>query len=518
MQKTKKVNVVFLVSVLITLAIVVWSIINPSSFEDIANYSFAVLTGQFGWFYTTSVAAFLAFCIGIGFSRFGKIRLGGDDSKPEHSTVSWFAMLFSAGMGIGLVFWGVAEPLNHYVSPLDVASGSPEAAEFAIKTSFVHWGLHPWACFTVMGLALAYSQFRKNRSGLISSIFIPLIGEKRAKGWIGKVIDILAVFATVAGVSTSLGLGTLQIDSGLNYLFGVPNTKLVQVIIIIVVTSLFLLSAVSGINKGIKILSNTNMILAGIIVLFAFIVGPKLMTLNALTEGIGNYFQSIVGDSFAIGTFKNGGWFGGWRIFYWAWWIAWAPFVGSFIARISKGRTIREFVIGVLLVPSLLSFIWFSVFGSMGLNLGVDIAKEAIQSTSTACFVIFSHYPLGMLLSGVLIILVGTFFITSADSATFVLGIFSSEGNLNPTASRKVMWGVLEAALAIVLLVASTDGLQMLQTISIVAAFPFTFIMIGSMVAIYKMAKTDHAMMPSTKTIKKSEEIDRVVEKEPSPV
>ena len=507
MQTTKKINPVFIISLIFTSFVVLWCLIFPSNFEVFTNLAFAVITGKFGWFYTTSVAAFLVFSIWIAFSKYGKIRLGSDDSKPEYSTISWLAMLFSAGMGIGLIFWGVAEPLNHFMSPLNADPGSPEAAQFAIEKSFLHWALHPWACFTIMGLALAYMQFRKNKSGLISSIFIPILGEKRVNGWIGKTIDILAIFATIAGVATSLGLGTMQINSGLNYLFGIPVSKTVQIIIILVTSLLFMLSAVSGLDKGIKFLSNTNIILASAILVVAFIVGPKVLTLNILTEGIGNYFQNIVSETFQVGAFKNSSWFGGWTVFYWAWWIAWAPFVGSFIARISKGRTIREFIVGVLFVPSALSFIWFSVFGSLGINLGSDIAAEAIKSTPTACFVVFSKYPLGLVLSGLTITLVITFFVTSADSATFVLGMFSSKGKLNPSTKIKLIWGVLEASLALVLLLGSANGLQMLQSISIVGAFPFTFIMIGAIFAIYKLVKKDKFVEKT-----QSEEIESIEE------
>ncbi|MDR1915954.1 MAG: BCCT family transporter [Synergistaceae bacterium] len=501
MQKEKKVNFVYGISLLITIAIVLWCLFIPENFEAVANYAFEVLTKKFGWLYMFSVAVFLIFSIWIGFSKYGKIRLGADDSKPDYSTVSWFAMLFSAGMGIGLIFWGVAEPLNHYLNPLGADPATPLAAEFAMRTSFVHWTLHPWGIFTVMGLALAYVQFRRGKSGLISNVFIPLLGEERVNGWIGKTIDILAVFATVAGVTTSLGLGTMQINSGLNHLFGVPETHTAQVLIICVVSSMFICSAVSGIDLGIKILSNINMLLAFLLLAMAFIVGPSVMMLNSFAEGVGEYLQWVVRESFVVGAFQNNDWFAGWRVFYWAWWIAWAPFVGSFIARISKGRTIREFVIGVLLVPSLLSFIWFSVFGNMGINLGAEVAAEAIKTTSTAAFIVFAHYPLGVFMSGVTIALVCTFFVTSADSATFVLGIFTSEGDLNPGIRRKVVWGLVNASLALVLLLGSKNGLQMLQTVSIVGAFPFIFILIGASVAVYKYVSGENLLTRSGLTL-----------------
>lgn len=491
MTKTKKSNSVFAVSIGIILIIVIWCVAFPGSYQSAADNTYAFLTGKFGWFYDLSMGAFLFFCIWLSVSKFGKIRLGEDDSRPEYSTVSWFAMLFSAGMGIGLIFWGIAEPLTHFMAPLNVLPGTPEAAEFAINKAFLHWALHPWSCYALMGLALAYMQFRKKKAGLISSIFIPLIGEERVNSWIGKTIDIFAVFATISGGATSLGLGTLQINSGFHYLFHIPVNKVVQTIIILITSFLFILSAVSGLDKGIRILSNTNLILGFLLLALAFIVGPTVLSLNALTEGMGTYFQNIIQETFRIGAFKNSDWYGRWTIFYWAWWIAWAPFVGSFIARISKGRTIREFLAGALLAPSLFSFIWFAVFGRMGINLGTKVASEAIASTPTACFVVFSHYPLALVLSGLTILLVITFYITSADSSTFVLGIFTSGGNLNPKIHIKVIWGIMEGSLALVLLLVSTNGLKNLQTISIVGAFPFTFIMLGSIAALLKSLKNE---------------------------
>ncbi|MBM7614367.1 glycine betaine uptake BCCT transporter [Alkaliphilus hydrothermalis] len=485
----KKDNNVFIISIVVVLAIVAWGLAAPANFESTANGLFNYLVGNFGWFYLVSMFSFVAFSVWIAFSKYGKVKLGEDDSEPEYSYISWFAMLFSAGMGIGLVFWGIAEPLNHFVAPLGMAGGTAEAASFAIKKSFFHWGLHPWANYSVLALALAYMQFRKGKPGLISSIFIPLLGEERVKGPIGKTIDILAIFATVAGVATSLGLGTLQINSGLNYMFGIPENAAVQIIIVAVVTVLFMISAISGLDKGIKFLSNANVGLATILLILTMIVGPTLLIINSLTEGIGMYLGEFIRDSFHIEAFGNGEWFGWWTIFYWAWWIAWAPFVGTFIARISKGRTIKEFVGGVLLAPTLASFIWFAVFGSSAINLGVEVATEAIKSTPTAFFVVMSKYPLGGLISVVAVILLCTFFVTSADSATFVLGMMSSNGDLNPSNQKKIIWGVIQSLLALALMLAG--GLGMLQTASIAAAFPFAFVMIFAMVSLVMVLRSD---------------------------
>ncbi len=473
-QKTDR--SVFIISLVVTFAF--------------ANGLFKFLVNQFGWFYLVSMFLFVCFSIGVAYSKYGRIKLGPDDSKPSYSYISWFAMLFSAGMGVGLVFWGVAEPLNHFMAPLGAEPGSPAAADFAIRKSFFHWGLHPWANYSVLAMALAYMQFRKNKPGLVSSIFIPLLGEERTQGPIGKFIDILAIFATVAGVATSLGLGVLQINGGLHYMFGVPITISSHVVIIVVVTAAFMLSAISGLDRGIKILSNVNVALALSLMLLTLIIGPTLLSINSLTNGIGMYLSSIIRDSFHVEAFGDNSWYGGWTIFYWAWWIAWAPFVGTFIARISRGRTIREFVTGVLMVPAISSFCWFAIFGATGINLGTDVASEAIKVTETALFVVMHEYPLGTLISIVAMILLCTFFVTSADSATFVLGMMSSHGKLEPETSKKVIWGIIQSGLAFALMTAG--GLQALQIGSIAAAFPFTFVMLLGMVSMFKALKTDH--------------------------
>ena len=482
-------NSVFLISLIVVFSISLWGILAPEGFGQVANGLFAFLTDKFGWFYLLAMFFFVIFMFGIAVSKFGQIRLGDDDSKPEYSYISWFAMLFSAGMGIGLVFWGVAEPLNHFMAPINMEAGTSEAANFAIYTSFFHWGIHPWANYSVIALALAYMQFRKGKPGLISSIFIPLLGEEKVKGPIGKTIDILAIFATVAGVATSLGLGVLQINGGLNYLFGIPINTTVSIIIIVIVTVLFMISAVSGLDKGIKILSNANVGIAALLMIIALIVGPTVMILNSLTNGLGMYLGNIIQESMKLEPFGDNSWFGGWRIFYWAWWIAWAPFVGVFIARISKGRTIREFIIGVTLVPALGSFVWFAIFGTIGINLGPEIASEAIQVTETAFFVVMKHMPYGNLISMIAVLLLCTFFVTSADSATFVLGMLSSNGDLNPSTQKKIIWGTIQSLMAFSLMMAG--GLSVLQIASIAAAFPFAIVMVFACFSLLKALKED---------------------------
>lgn len=487
----KKDNQVLIISLAVVALIVLWGIISPTSFETAANGSFSFLVTQFGWFYLLAMSSFVIFSIWVAASKYGLIRLGPDDSRPDYSFISWFAMLFSAGMGIGLVFWGVAEPLNHFVSPLALEGGSAAAADFALRKSFFHWGLHPWANYSVLALAMAYFQFRKGMPGLVSSVFEPLIGKKGIEGPIGKLIDILAIFATVAGVATSLGLGAYQINSGLAYLFGVPENNLVIFAIVAIVTVLFMISAISGLDKGIKFLSNLNVSIATLLLVATLIVGPTLLILNSFTNGMGLYLQELVRDSFRIDPFSNNEWYGWWTIFYWAWWIAWAPFVGVFIARISRGRTIREFITGVLLAPTIFSFIWFAVFGTTGMATGLEVATEAIKSTPTAFFVVMSQYPMGSVISFIAVLLLITFFVTSADSATFVLGMLSSNGDLNPSTKLKVTWGIIQSGLALVLMFASSNGLAMLQTASIVAAFPFAFVMLFAMVSLVKALRQE---------------------------
>jgi len=364
-----------------------------------------------------------------------------------------------------------------------------------MRISFFHWGLHPWAGYTVVALPLAYFQFRKNGSGLISTLFTPLLGEKGVKGPIGKVVDILAIFATAAGIATSLGLGTLQINSGLKYLFGVPQTVKVQFMIIFVLCLIYTGSAISGLEKGIKVISDLNLFIASLLCVALFLLGPTISILESLLTGIGGYLSNLVSESLTLapygGPFKK--WLGSWTLFYWAWWIAWAPFVGSFIARISRGRTVRQFVTCVLIVPAMGSFTWFAVFGTSGLYLQIkgiaDIASKVSADIFTGVFEMYMHYPLGMVMSVIMVVLISTFFITSANSATFVLSMYSTQGDLNPPKSKMTIWGILQAALAFVLLM--SGGLQALQIASIAAAAPFAVIMTLACYSLMKALRSD---------------------------
>lgn len=481
---------VFTVSLVIVAIIAITGIVYPNVLGHAGSQVLGFLTDKFGWFYLLSMFLFVVFLFYLPFSKYGNIVLGKDTDKPEHSNLSWFAMLFSAGMGIGLVFYGVSEPLSHYVNPgMGLTPGSAEAANFAMFSSFMHWGIHPWASYTIVALPLCYMQFRKNKPGLISSLLIPLIGEEKAKGKLGKIVDIMAIFATIAGVATSLGLGVLQINSGINYLFGIPNNNLFALVTIIILTIIFVGTAITGIDKGIKFVSNMNIAVAAFIMAMLFIIGPKVAILNSFTNSIGNYISGFIRESLRINAFSDNSWLRSWRIFYWAWWIAWAPFVGIFIARISKGRTIKEFIFGVTTIPALGSFVWFAIFGTTGISRGFELAKSAITSPETALFVVFNTLPFGKILSVISIVLLYTFFITSANSATFVLGMLSEKGDLNPSNKTKLIWGIIQSALAYALLLAG--GLEMLQTASITVAFPFAIIMILVIISFVKSLKSE---------------------------
>lgn len=491
----KKITPVFTVSVIITLLFIVWGLV-PKTFlpkgnlDQVTSMIQGIISEKFGWFYLMSASVFLLFAFLLIFTKYGNIRLGRDDDRPEFGYLTWFAMLFSAGMGIGLVFWGVAEPMYHYYDPPFIKGQTAEAAKTAMRYSFFHWGLHPWAIYTVIGLALAYFQFRKGQAGVISSLLRPIFG-KLVDGILGTIVDIIAVFATVFGVATSLGLGAIQISGGLSYLFdGIHNTFPTQLVIIAIVTVLFMLSAQTGLNKGIKYLSNLNIILAIALLLFLLFVGPTNFIMNLFTTTFGSYLQNLPSMSLKLSPFGlEKKWFQDWTIFYWAWWIAWAPFVGTFIARISKGRTIREFVIGVLLVPTIFGALWFSVFGGTGIYLEYFKHRGIMNVIDTkgsevALFTVLQNFPLSTILSLIAIFLISTFFITSADSATFVLGMQTTNGSLNPPNSVKLVWGLIQSASSALLL--WTGGLEALQRASIIAALPFTIVMLLIVVSLIK--------------------------------
>jgi choline/glycine/proline betaine transport protein len=455
--------------------------------------------GDLGWYYVLLVSAFIAFSLWVAFSPLGKVVLGRDEEEPEFGLKSWFAMLFAAGMGIGLVFWGVAEPLNHFaVPPPGTADGEAAAARAAMDTTFLHWGLHAWGIYVVVGLAVAYAVHRKGRPVSIRWALEPIFGE-RVKGTLGDVIDVVAIIGTLFGVATSLGFGVSQVSAGLAYLGVVDEaTTTLKVLLVIGISAIAIVSVATGVDKGIKWLSNINMGLAGALLLVVAIVGPTVFILGDFVQQIGSYARNFFDLSFRTMSFQGEegrSWLSGWTTFYWGWWMSWAPFVGVFIARISRGRTVREFVTGVLLVPTLVTFLWFSVLGGSAIyremfGSGGLVGEDGAVSTDAALFQLLEGLPASGLLSVAAMILVIVFFVTSSDSGSFVVDMLASGGNPHPPVWSRVFWAVLEGLVAATLLVAGAvsgeDGLGALQTMAILLALPFSLVMIGMMVATAK--------------------------------
>ena len=466
-----------------------WGVLFTENFTSTTQTIVGGITSGLGWLYMLITTFFLAFVVYLAFSRYGKIKLGQPDDEPEFGNFAWFAMLFQAGMGIGLVFWGVAEPITHYNTPPlgQAEAGTPEAADLAIQTAFFHWTLHPWAMYAVVGLAVAYFSYRRGMANLqLSTVFYPLLGE-RVNGPIGKTIDVLAIIATLFGVAVSLGLGTLQIGAGLNAVFGLPNGLGTLMIIIAVTAVAYMLSACTPVDKGVNFLSQASMYLAFLLLVYFVVVGPTLLQLNTFTQEIGVYLSNLVSQSLRLSAFEPGQseWLGQWTLFFWATWIAWAPYVGVFIARISKGRTIRGFIVGVLIGPSLFSMIWFSVFGASAIDLDENLGgtlNETIAGggPAVALFGFLAEYPLAIVTSLLALFLIYIFFVAGADAGTIVLGSMSSGGVLNPKRAVKLTWGVIMAALAAILLLAGgggPDALNGLTNGAILAATPFGILM-----------------------------------------
>lgn len=482
---------VLYLSLILLILFLLFGFILPDSLLSITNVFFAMITDDLGWLYLISILGILIFSILIAFSKFGKVRLGKDYDRPEYSDFSWFAMLFSAGMGIGLVFWGVAEPVSHYLNPpLGVEAESIESATKAFQYTFLHWGFHPWAIYAIIGLGLAYATFRKDKPCLISSTLDPLLGNK-SKGLPGKLIDVFALVLTVIGVSTSLGMGAMQVNGGLTTLFNIPNNTVVQTVIIIVITILFLLSSITGLEKGIKILSNTNLIIAFFLAVFVLLTGPTKFIIETFFVSLAAYMENILSLSLALTPFKDDTWLGNWTIFYWAWWLSWGPFVGTFIARISKGRTIKEFILGVIIIPAIFCCFWFTIFGGTALHLELfekqHIANAIVENVENGLFLTLSYLPLGKIISLLAILLIITFFVTSADSGNFVIAMFSRDGDLNPDKKIKIIWGIVLSSMAVVLLM--SGGLAAIRNIAIIMALPFSFIIMLICISIYKALK-----------------------------
>ena len=488
-KKWIKENSVFVWTLLIAICVIVLGTVYSSALENISGICMSWVSQYFGWLYILSIVAFIGFCFWISISKYGRVKLGKDNEQPEFSNFSWYSMLFCGSTGIGLVFWSIAEPLSHYAAPPSgIAAGTMDAIDFSIRTCYLHWGITQWVCFAVVGLGIAYFQFRKGKNAQLSNLLSPLVGENLTNGWFGKFIDGFSVVVSCAGVATSLGLGVSQICGGLYYLFDIPKTEETILIIIIVITLVFIISAITGVYKGIKILSNLNTYLALAFLALAFIVGPKITVLNNLTNSVGQHIQYFFKDVFMTNAFGDNDWVMNWRVFYYAWFVAWVPFVGMFVARISKGRTIREFIMGVVIVPTIFTIIWLSVFSAIALSTvqgwSLDSIRELIASPETAVFIVFSEYPLSKIISIMIVVLLGVFFITSADSATYSLSVMTSNGDITPPTYKKVVWGIVEATIAYVLL--SAGSLKPLQTISIAATLPFLIVMIAMMPALVK--------------------------------
>jgi choline/carnitine/betaine transport len=491
------------IGVVAVLAIVVWASAGTDNFSSVADTSLNWVLHNFAWLFVLAADAFLVLAVVLALSRFGHIRLGRDADQPEFTNLAWIAMMFSAGMGIGLMFFGVGEPLMHYADPPPfgaVAAESGPAARQALEYSFFHWTLHPWAIYAVAGLGLAYATFRKGRGNQLSSVFVPLLGERRAAGWPGRLINLLAVFATVFGTATSLGLGALQIAKGLDLTWGIEDTQAMELTIIGALGAAFVVSAFSGIHRGIKWLSTMNVVLAAALMTFVFLIGPTVYVLDAIPSGVGAYLQDLLTLASRTGAFGEQEWLGTWTIFYWAWWLSWAPFVGTFIARISHGRTVREFLVGVLLIPSGASVVWFSVMGGGAIRVDETDRGNLTGAVhqggeEAAMFGLLDALPLSTITSFIAVVLVMSYFITSADSASLVMGSLTSGGALHPRGWLVVTWGVLMASVAAVLLVAG--GLDALKSATILVALPFVVVMLLMCLSLVMELRQDPGAGPS---------------------
>ena len=505
--------VVFGVTAVVVLAFLVWGATDTEGLRAWAGSALGWVIDNTGWLFILVSTGFVVFVLWVALGKYGNIPLGRDDEEPEFRTSSWVAMMFSAGMGIGLMFWGAAEPLAYFENPIP-GTNPDRALEIAMAQTLFHWTLHPWAIYCVVGLAVAYGLYRKGRVQLISAVFRPLFG-KAVDGPVGKVIDMLAIFATLFGSAASLGLGALQISEGYRIVSGgsqVTNTFLV--LLIVFLTICFIISAVSGVARGIQWLSNINMVLALLLAVFVFLVGPTVFILDMMPTALGSYMDQMgvmAGRTSAEGE-EIASWLGSWTVFYWAWWVSWTPFVGMFIARISRGRTIRQFVAGVLLVPSVVSLVWFCVFGGSAIYETQNGASLGDDSTAIL-FGLLDQYPIAQVTSILVMVLVGIFFVSGADAASIVMGSLSERGAIEPKRPNVIFWGSLTGAVAAVMLVIGNNSgqggdaaLEGLQNITIVAALPFVVVMIGICVALVRDLSRDPVVVRRAYAIHRVEE------------
>lgn len=491
--------VVFGVSATTIVLFVVVSLVFLDQMSVVFDHTQAWVANQTGWLFVLGVNIILGYCVYLVFSRFAHIRIGGPDARPDFTLVGWFAMLFSAGMGIGLLFYSVAEPMYHLViPPHGEEPGTPGAYEDAMMTTFLHWGLHAWAVYALVGLALAFFAFNKGRPLSMRVLFEPLLGERIRGGW-GHAIDILATVATLFGVATSLGLGVSQINAGLHHIFNLPQSAGIQIVLIVIITAIATTSVVAGLDAGIRRLSEINMVAAGTLLLFVLLLGPTLFLFNAFVENVGNYLNEFFALAFWNETYTGGSWQNGWTVFYWGWWIAWSPFVGLFIARISRGRTIRQFVMGVLFVPTLLTFTWITIFGDSAMYFELfgkgGIAAAVQENLANSLFVFLDRLPLSVVtgplattmatVTGVMALLViVTFFVTSSDSGSLVIDIITAGGKTNPPVAQRIFWAVTEGIVAAALLVGG--GLTALQTAAITTGLPFAILLLVMIFSLQK--------------------------------
>lgn len=503
---------VFIISSFVIIAIVVLTLIFQDGAEKVFVDMQEFLANYVGWFYILAINIFLIFVVYLAFSKFGNIRIGGPSARPEFKTLSWFAMLFSAGMGIGLLFWSIAEPVNHFMNPPLTEGGTPAAAQEAMSFTFLHWGLHAWGVYALVGLALAYFTYSHGLPLTIRSVFYPFLGD-RIYGRIGDMIDIFAVLATLFGLATSLGMGVQQMAAGMDHVFGISGGITTQVVLIVIITLMATVSVVMGMDKGVKFLSEWNMRIALILLLLVLILGPTIFVFQAFLQNTGSYLFNFLDMATWTESYTGNTWQNDWTVFYWGWWIAWSPFVGMFIARISKGRTIREFVLGVLIAPTLVTFFWFSAFGSTSVAgaLGGDntILLAVEDNIATALFVFFDGYPIASVLKIIGIILIAGFFITSSDSGSLVVDSLTSGGKLDAPVGQRVYWALAQGTVGAVLLVGG--GLQALQAASIATGLPFAIILLLMCYSLYIGLREEHQESEERRSQKELEDYGQAV-------
>ena len=485
---------VFVPAAAITLIFLIWGIVSNESLTAVTGVILDFLIGDIGWVYVLAVCSFVALCVFLAFSRYGHVRLGKDDDRPEFRTVSWISMMFAAGMGIGLLFYGVAEPISHLAAPPPglADAKTEQAARIAMQYTFLHWGITGWAIYAIAGLALAYFGYRHGGRNLVSTACRPILGD-RVDGPLGKSLDAAAVLATLFGLIPSLGMGALQVNGALEFLWGIPSTATFQLVFIAIVTVMFVLSATTGVGKGVQFLADLSMLVAVVIALFMVVVGPTRYIFSSLIEDFGLYIYNFWPMMLRTGTFSQDSWVQSWTIFYWAWWVSWAPFVGTFIARISKGRTIREFVLGVLLLPAAVSLIWFVIFGGTAIHLaltqGVGIVEAVQASQSSALFALLAQFPLAGTVSVAVMVLIVLWFVSGADAGAVVMGILCSRGSANPPRLITAFWGITAAVAAAVLLLAG--GLTALQQTMVVMSAPFMVVMVILTLGLLKQLRAE---------------------------